>query len=305
MAQLENGNDELDWDERLNIVVDLDQCRTLCTTWNGEEEIEYGLHMAFPSVRRLNPVVVETETSKSIDSSGELTEETEIVSLGELFVVPEEIFPEPEGSKEPDVEDVLDPYTISESSFADSLENVVGAINTHLRLVFNEEGVDANCMEINSYMTATFTLTAEELISVVDPEHELDRTEVRQLLSQIATNEMVDSRMSVPEEHGNGHDRQKYAIERDLTMGLQRDSDVITPNVVIDTIDHIHNGVFNNKQTVALSLSIANNTDVRQAEIAAELGVNPSVISVQLQDAKDEIKRARHTTQKFDAGEFI
>jgi hypothetical protein len=295
MAQIENGSDELDWNERLNTVVDLDQCRTLCTTWNEEEGIEYGIHIALSPIRSLNPIVVRTETRKSIDSSGELTEETEIVSLGELFLVPEE-------STESDSEDVLEAYTKSDSTFVDSLEQIISSLNSHLRLVFNDQGFDSDYIEIDSYMTATYTLATEELINVIDPDQVLDRNKARQLLSEIATNEKIDSRMSAPEEYGNGHKQRKYSIERDLTMWFEKDADVITPDVVLDTIDHIHNGVFNNKQTVAFTLSIANNVDVRQAQIAAELGVNPSVISVQLQDAKDEINRAQYTANNCNMG---
>lgn len=292
MAQLESGSDEPDWNNRLNSVIDLDQCRTVYTTWNEEEEVEYGLHIALSSIRGLNPVAVETETRKSFDSNGDLVEETEIVSLGELFL---DLGEPPESDS-----DALDPYTKSDSRVVDCVENVVSSIDNHLRLIFDGEGIDSDFVEVNSHMTVTFTLATGELRTIIDPENELNQIEGRQLLSEIATNENIDSRISAPQEHRDGELQEKYAIERDLRMGFEQDSTVITPEVVLDAIDDIHNGVFNNKQTVALTLSMVNNIDMTQTKIAGQIGVTPSVVSVQLQDAKNEIERAQHTTNKYN-----
>jgi len=292
MEQPESGSDEPEWNNRLNAVIDLDQCQTVYTTWNEEEEVEYGLHIALSSLRGLNPVAVETETTKSFDSNGDLVEETEIVSMGELFF-------DPRGPPKLD-SNALDPYTKSDSGVVDCLENVVASIDGHLRLIFDEEGIDPDFVEVNSHMTVTFTLATGELRTIIDPENELSQIEGRQLLSEIATNEDIDSRISAPEDHRDGEFQEKYAIERDLSMGFEHDSTVITPEVVLDAIDNIHNGVFNNKQKVALTLSMVNNVDMTQTKIAGQIGVTPSVVSVQLQDAKNEIERAQYTANKYE-----
>ena len=271
---------ELDNDTPTQII-DLEECTKLATEWDEENNVEYGLYTALDSISHSNPIVVKTETKKYIEN-GEMAESTSITDVGVIKLS----YPEIPRRVTEYIEENYDLQDLS-SYIQNDPTNLVEGIHTVSQEAFAENGFNSNIVHPNTPSTVKFNISNEEAVQFMWPEMDT--------MTGISLFKYIEESHT---EYPFTWDGQRI----ELTVEIEIDSnpeDYLNKEILLEAIDDVHNGTLNKSPTAALTFAIYNNTDLSQAEIARNVGVQPSVISTQISSVYEELHRAEHSAVKY------